>query len=115
PTRETVMTQEHPDIRPVLALAEQAEGFGLDSVWVGDSILARPRFEALATLAAVAARTERVTLGTAVFLPPLRHPVVLANELATLDHIARGRLVLGAGTATRNALNESESQALGVR
>ena len=79
PTREIVMNQEVPDFAQILDLAEQAEALGFDSVWVGDSVLARPRFEALTTLAAVAARTQRVRLGTAVLLPMLRHPVVLGQ------------------------------------
>ena len=77
PTREIVMNQEVPNFRGILELAEHAEALGFDSVWVGDSVLARPRFEALTALAAIAARTQRVKLGTAVLLPMLRHPVVL--------------------------------------
>ena len=100
PTREIVMTQEVPNFRQILDLAEHAEALGFDSVWVGDSVLARPRFEALTTLAAVAARTQRVKLGTAVLLPMLRHPVLLANEVANLDHVAQGRLILGVGIGT---------------
>ena len=57
PTREIVMNQEIPDFSQILDLAERAEALGFDSVWVGDSVLARPRFEPLTTLAAVAART----------------------------------------------------------
>src|ERR687887_150775 len=77
PTREVVMAQGKPDLTKIIDLAEQAEASGFDSVWVGDSILARPRLEALTTLAAVASRTQRVKLGTAVLLPALRHPVIL--------------------------------------
>jgi alkanesulfonate monooxygenase SsuD/methylene tetrahydromethanopterin reductase-like flavin-dependent oxidoreductase (luciferase family) len=88
PTREIVMSQEVPNFLQILDLAEQAEALGFASVWAGDSVLARPRFEALTTLAAVAARTQRVQLGTAVLLPALRHPVVLANEVASLDLVA---------------------------
>ena len=97
PTREIVMNQEIPNFREIVDLAEHAEALGFDSVWVGDSVLARPRFEALTTLAAVAGRTQRVRLGTAVLLPMLRHPVLLANEVASLDHVANGRLILGVG------------------
>jgi alkanesulfonate monooxygenase SsuD/methylene tetrahydromethanopterin reductase-like flavin-dependent oxidoreductase (luciferase family) len=114
PTREAMMTQERPEFGRILELAEAAEALGLDSVWAGDSILARPRFEAVTTLAAVAARTERVRLGTAVLLPALRQPVVLANELASLDLISGGRVILGTGTASRNAANEREAEALGL-
>ena len=45
PTREIVMNQEIPDFSQILDLAEHAEELGFDSVWVGDSVLARPRFE----------------------------------------------------------------------
>jgi alkanesulfonate monooxygenase SsuD/methylene tetrahydromethanopterin reductase-like flavin-dependent oxidoreductase (luciferase family) len=95
PTREIAMAQEAPDFRQILDLAERAEALGFDSVWVGDSVLARPRLEALTTLGAVAARTKRVKLGTAVLLPALRHPVILANEVANLDLLSQGRLILG--------------------
>src|SRR3954468_19544013 len=73
PTRERVM-EGRPEAAPLLALAERAEALGYDSIWVGDSILARPRHEPLTLLSAVAARTSRVELGTAVLLPALRNP-----------------------------------------
>lgn len=114
PTREMVMAPGTPDLNKILELAEQAEALGFDSVWVGDSILARPRLEALTTLAAVAARTRRVKLGTAVFLSALRHPVVLANEIANLDMLSKGRLILGLGIATKNRSIEQEFAACGV-
>jgi alkanesulfonate monooxygenase SsuD/methylene tetrahydromethanopterin reductase-like flavin-dependent oxidoreductase (luciferase family) len=62
----------------------------------------------------VAARTRRVTLGTAVFLPALRNPVVLAQQLATLDQISEGRLVLGAGIASDVPNIRAEFAAAGV-
>ena len=113
PTREAVM-QGRPETAPLLALAERAEALGYASVWVGDSLLARPRHDPLTLLAAVAARTRKVTLGTAVFLPALRNPVVLAHQLATLDRISEGRLVLGAGIATDVANIRAEFAAAGV-
>jgi probable F420-dependent oxidoreductase len=114
PTREIVMNQEIPDFRQILDLAESAEEAGFDSVWVGDSVLARPRFEALTTLAAIAARTQRVRLGTAVLLPVLRQPVVLANQVANLDLVANGRLILGVGIGGNNASVSQEFAACGV-
>jgi alkanesulfonate monooxygenase SsuD/methylene tetrahydromethanopterin reductase-like flavin-dependent oxidoreductase (luciferase family) len=99
PTRERVM-EGRPETAPLLELAARAEGLGFDSIWVGDSLLARPRHDPLTLLAAVAARTRKAVLGTAVFLPALRNPVVLAHQLATLDQISEGRLVLGAGIAS---------------
>jgi probable F420-dependent oxidoreductase len=114
PTREIVMNQDVPDFRQILDLAEHAEALGFDSVWVGDSVLARPRFEALTTLAAIAARTQRVQLGTAVLLAVLRHPVMLANEVASLDHVANGRLILGLGIGNNNPTVAHEFAACGV-
>jgi probable F420-dependent oxidoreductase len=108
------MNQEIPNFGQILDLAEQAEALGFDSVWVGDSILARPRFEALTTLAAIAARTQRVRLGTAVLLPVLRQPVVLANQVANLDLVANGRLILGVGIANNNPPIAAEFAACGV-
>ena len=99
PTREQVM-EGRPEVAPLLALAERAEGLGYDSIWVGDSILARPRHEPLTLLSAVAARTKRAELGTAVLLPALRNPVVLAHGIATLDQISEGRFILGVGIAS---------------
>jgi alkanesulfonate monooxygenase SsuD/methylene tetrahydromethanopterin reductase-like flavin-dependent oxidoreductase (luciferase family) len=114
PTREIVMAQATPNFAQILDLAEQAEALGFGSLWVGDSVLARPRFEALTTLAAVAARTQHVQLGTAVLLPMLRHPVVLANEVASLDLIANGRLILGVGIGGNNPTVAHEFAACGV-
>jgi probable F420-dependent oxidoreductase len=114
PTREIIMNQDVPNFREILDLTERAEDLGFDSVWVGDSVLARPRFEALTTLAAVAARTQRVRLGTAVLLPILRQPVVLANQVANLDLIANGRLILGVGIGGNNASVAQEFAACGV-
>jgi probable F420-dependent oxidoreductase len=108
------MAQGAPDLSKIIDLAVRAEELGFDSVWVGDSILARPRLEAMTTLAAVAARTRRVRLGTAVLLPALRHPVVLANEAANVDILSHGRLILGIGIATKNRSIEREFTACGV-
>ena len=114
PTRELVMARETPDFNQIIDLSERAEALGFDSVWVGDSILARPRLEALTKLAAVASRTRRVQLGTAVLLSALRHPVVLANAAANLDLLCQGRLILGLGIATRTPAVEREFTACGV-
>ena len=86
-----------PDPGLILAMAELAEAHGFDSVWVGDSLTSKPRLEPLSVLAAVATRTHRVRLGTAVLLPALRPPVPLAHSIGTVDYLSRGRLVLGMG------------------
>ena len=79
PTRERVMAGQ-PQAASLLELAERAERLGFDSVWAGDSLLARPRHEPLTLLAAVASRVHRVDIGTAVLLPALRNPVLLAHH-----------------------------------
>jgi probable F420-dependent oxidoreductase len=113
PTRERVM-EGRPEAAPLLALAERAEGLGFDSVWVGDSLLARPRHDPLTLLAAVAARTKKAELGTAVLLPALRNPVVLAQQIATLDQVSEGRYILGVGIASDNPPIRAEFVAAGV-
>jgi len=96
PTRETVIYGKL-DPTPLLDMAEQAEHQGFDSVWVGDSIFVSGRFEPLVLLSAIAARTRTVTLGTAILVAPLRHPVLLAHAVTSLDRISGGRVVLGVG------------------
>ncbi len=113
PTREHVM-EDRPEAAPLLALAANAEGLGYDSIWVGDSLLARPRHDPLTLLAAVAARTARAELGTAVLLPALRNPVVLAQQIATLDQISQGRYILGVGIASDVPNIRAEFVAAGV-
>lgn len=97
----------------VVGLARRAESLGYDGLWVGDSVLAKPRFEPLVTLGAVAAATDSVELGTAVYLPALRHPVHVAHMTATLDQLSGGRLSLGVGVGVRPPERE-EMRQLGV-
>jgi len=95
-------------------MARQADDAGYDGVWVGDSIVAKPRLEAITTLAYLAGVTRRVRLGTAVLLPALRHPVVLGNEIANVDQISRGRVVLGLGMGWSLPSAEREWAACGA-
>jgi len=113
PTREAVM-EGRPAVAPLLKLAEKAEDLGYDSIWVGDSVIARPRHEPMTLLAAVAGRTRRVELGTAVLLPALRNAVLLAHQAATLDQVSEGRLILGVGIATDVPNIRAEFMACGV-
>jgi len=103
-----------PETGPLLALAAQAEAIGFDSVWIGDSLLARPRHEPLTLLAAVAGRTRTVKLGTAVLLPALRNPVIMAHQIATLDQASDGRVILGVGIAGDVPNIRREFEAAGV-
>jgi alkanesulfonate monooxygenase SsuD/methylene tetrahydromethanopterin reductase-like flavin-dependent oxidoreductase (luciferase family) len=114
PTREAVMSGRS-DPTALFELAERAEALGFHSVWVGDSLTARPRIDALTTLAAVGARTRRVRLGTAIFLAALRHPILLAYQLASLDWITGGRVDLGVGYGRpKEPAAEHEFQILGL-
>jgi len=82
----------------IATFAAAAECAGIDSLWVGDHVAFHvPIPDSLAVLAFLAAATERVTLGTAVYLLPLRHPVHAAKATATIDRLSGGRLVFGVG------------------
>jgi alkanesulfonate monooxygenase SsuD/methylene tetrahydromethanopterin reductase-like flavin-dependent oxidoreductase (luciferase family) len=98
PIREQIM-EGRPETGPLLRLAQHAESLGFDSVWVGDSLTARPRHDPLTLLAGVAGRVPGLTIGTAVLLPMLRNPVILAHQVATLDQLSEGKLILGVGFA----------------
>lgn len=113
PTREGVMEGRHAAV-PVVDLAERAENCGLDSVWLGDSLTAKPRHDPITLMAAIAGRTKRVEMGTAVLLPLLRNPVVLAQQLATLDQISEGRSIIGIGIGNDLPTIRAEMKSAGV-
>ena len=113
PTRDAI-TLRRPEAAPLIALGARAEALGFDAVWVGDGPLARPRHDGLLMLAALAARTERVALGTAVLLAALRPALLLAQAVSTLDQIAEGRLILGLGAGFPFPETERQFEAVGV-
>jgi alkanesulfonate monooxygenase SsuD/methylene tetrahydromethanopterin reductase-like flavin-dependent oxidoreductase (luciferase family) len=88
------------------AQAERAEALGLHSFWLPESHFsgATSNPAPLLLLAAVAARTERLRVATTSFLLPVRHPVQAAEEVAVLDCLSGGRLILGVGRGFRPAL-----------
>jgi alkanesulfonate monooxygenase SsuD/methylene tetrahydromethanopterin reductase-like flavin-dependent oxidoreductase (luciferase family) len=115
PTRGVVMeSARRPPVEICWTMARLADQAGYDAVWVGDSIVAKPRLDAVTTLAYLAGITTRVRLGTAVLLPALRHPVVLANEIANVDHISHARVVLGLGVGWSLPSAEREWAACGA-
>jgi F420-dependent oxidoreductase-like protein len=78
-----------------VSLAEEAERLGFDSVWTSEAWGA----DAVTPLAWIAARTERIGLGTAIMQMPARTPAATAMTVATLDHLSGGRVRLGLGTS----------------
>jgi F420-dependent oxidoreductase-like protein len=103
----------------VLEIARHAEEAGWDGVYVADHFMGSggefgpdttPNLEATGVLAGLAAATERVRLGTLVLGNTYRHPAVLANWAATVDHISDGRLLLGVGAGWQ----ENEHEQYGI-
>src|SRR5579859_391044 len=103
--------------------ARRAEEIGLESLWIGDHIALpsnaaatggdpaeQPRLEAVVALSFMAALTSRVRLGVGVIVLPQRQPVLLAKQLASLDALSKGRLIVGIGVG----YVESELSALGA-
>jgi probable F420-dependent oxidoreductase len=87
-----------PDPGFFRAVAESAEEAGYDSLWAGDHVsFHNPILDLTVALASFAARTERIAIGAAVVLLPLRHPSLVAREFASLDWVSGGRIVLGVG------------------
>ncbi len=86
--------------RDVFETADRAEAWGIDCVWLGEIHFTPTRSIISASLqvaSAIAARTRRVRVGTAVQVLPLNHPLRIAEEVATVDHISEGRFEFGIG------------------
>ncbi len=106
-----------PDLARAARTAEDSGYF--DGVWVGDNLLSKPRVEAIVTLSAIAAHTQRVTLGTICLASfPMRHPILLAIQWASLDQLSEGRTILAVcnGAPARVGLEiANEYDAMGIR
>ena len=83
-------------IGELLDAAKIAEDSGyFDGIWTGDNLLSKPRLDALVLLSAIAARTQKVKLGTICLASfPLRNPIQLAIQWASLDVVSGGRTIL---------------------
>ena len=91
---------ETPDVDAIIAYAERAEQLGFESLWAWDHVIlgvepAFPIIDALSMLTAIAMRTTRIKLGTGILVLPLRNPTVLAKQIGSIDHISKGRFILG--------------------
>jgi alkanesulfonate monooxygenase SsuD/methylene tetrahydromethanopterin reductase-like flavin-dependent oxidoreductase (luciferase family) len=111
--REPLLAPQY-DIPALLDLSNVAEEAGFDSVWVGDSLFSKPRYEPLSLLAAISQRTKRAKLGTACLVSATRNPLYLALEWGTLDVISGGRTILGACMGNPEEGVKREYQALGL-
>lgn len=101
-------------VAEMLELAERVDRGPWESLWVGDSILAKPRLDAITFLGALAARTTRVRLGVSCMAStPLRNPLLLAYQWSSLDHISGGRTVFvacqGGGPGSGGFAHELET------
>jgi len=119
----------------IVQVADEAERLGFHSVWVHDHILwgteqhrthlsagsaealdesQRPNFyESITTLSYIAGRTKKLKVGIAVIVLPLRNPIVLAKQLANLDVMSEGRLIVGVAPGAAN-ITKSEFEAIGA-
>ena len=89
-----------PDIKALVEYGVRMEQLGFDSLWVWDHILLGvdpnfPIIESLTLLTAIAARTSKIKLGTGILVLPMRNPVILAKQLACMDLLSDGRLLMG--------------------
>jgi alkanesulfonate monooxygenase SsuD/methylene tetrahydromethanopterin reductase-like flavin-dependent oxidoreductase (luciferase family) len=105
--------------KDLIDMAVTAEASGaVDAIWVGDSILSKPRLECIPLLGAIAARTERVKLGVACMATiAQRNPVLLALQWASLDMLSGGRTWLAACMgypASQHPMAAKELEVMGV-
>jgi probable F420-dependent oxidoreductase len=98
------MPDELPDPAVFRDIAETVEGLGYDSLWCGDHLsFGNPILEGIVGLAASAGYTRRITIGTGVLLLPLRHPGLVAKQMASLDYLTGGRVICGIGVGGESA------------
>lgn len=98
--RNFVAYPDMPDARALVDYGVKVEELGYDSVWVWDHMLLGvdpnfPIIDSLTVLTGIAARTSRIKMGTGILVLPLRNPVALAKQLASMDQLSQGRLVMG--------------------
>ncbi|MCC6455354.1 MAG: LLM class flavin-dependent oxidoreductase [Caldilineaceae bacterium] len=113
--RAAVFLGEAYSLEKLLEAASLADELGFGFVSVGDSILAKPRYMPIPVLSAIAARTKQIRLATGILQPHMRHPVLLAQEWATLDELSGGRTILAVGLGTGDPkMVEKEYEVMGL-
>ncbi len=103
--------QGMPDAHTLFEYIDKAEAWGVDSVWLSDHMMGeRAEVAIIPMMAAIAARTRRLKFGPSVMMLPLRHPIAVAREVATLDFLSEGRMIMAVGLGT----DEKEADAFNV-
>ena len=100
---------ELPSREFLLNVARESEKQGLDSLWTSDHIIV-PKdhhpwtrlFETITTLSFISSVTTKILLGTSVILLPLRDPIILAKQIATINALSNGRVIIGVGIGWNN-------------
>ena len=100
-----------PDAATLFDYIDKAEAWGVDSVWLSDHMMGeREEVAIVPMMAAIAARTRRLKFGPSVMMLPLRHPIAVAREVATLSYLSDGRMIMAAGLGA----DKREAEAFGV-
>lgn len=111
--REPLITNSYT-LNDLLELASVVDELGFDSIWVGDSLFSKPRYEPMTLMAAISQRIKQAKLGTACLVSATRNPLYLALEWATLDRLTNGRTILGACMGSPEEGVKREYAALGL-
>jgi len=109
-----IYSRLHPLIAPA-DFARKAEAMGYDSVWATEGLVNElPALDPVVAIAGFAVGTTRVAIGSCVLLSPLRNPLILAKQIASLDVLSSGRVVLGIGIGGSPLSNPDAYRALGI-
>lgn len=111
--REPLIAPDYT-LQDLLDISQTVEELGFVSVWVGDSLFSKPRYEPMMLLAAISQRTQTVKLGTGCLVTSTRNPLYLALEWATLDQISGGRTIFGPCMGNPEKGVQREFAALGL-
>lgn len=111
--REPLLVESYT-VETMMRLGAQAEKYGFDSIWVGDSLLDRPRLEPISLLGHLAAQTDDVRLGTGCMITPLRDPLGFLQAWNSLEMLSDGRMVLGACMGPPTPGCKEQYEALGL-